>query len=102
MFEHVAVTVTPGRGVGVGTAVGAAVGADVGATVGATVGAGVGATVRASVGETVGATVEPHAARPTSAIAAPMMVLSFMTAAPFKDLPPIVTSAQMRRTSSTA
>jgi hypothetical protein len=54
---------------GDGAAVGVAVG--VGARVGVAAGAGV------RVGVTV---VEPHAARPTAAIAVPMMVVSFMAA----------------------
>jgi hypothetical protein len=48
--------------------------------VGTAVGVGVGAGVAVAVG--VGAVaVEPHAARPTAAIAVPMMVVSFMSAA---------------------
>src|ERR1022692_736693 len=67
-----------------GVGVGAAVGATVGVAVGARVGATVGATVSARVGRAVGGApaVEPHAARPTAAIAVPMMVVSFMSAAP--------------------
>jgi hypothetical protein len=38
------------------------------------------ATVGSRVGETIGATVDPQAARPTVAIAAPMMVVRFMSA----------------------
>src|ERR1022692_879920 len=67
-----------------GVGVGAAVGATVGVAGGARVGATVGATVSARVGRAVGGApaVEPHAARPTAAIAVPMMVVSFMSAAP--------------------
>jgi hypothetical protein len=64
-------------------AVGATVGIAVGAVVGATVGATFGVTVSARVDRAVGGVtaVEPHAARPTAAIAVPMMVVSFMSAA---------------------
>jgi hypothetical protein len=72
MFEHVAVTVTPGCGVGVGVAVG--VGAGVAVSVGATVGVGV-------AGRAIGWTVDPHAARLREAIAVPMTVLRFFMAA---------------------
>lgn len=62
--------------VGVGVGVGAGVG--VGCAVG--VGARVDSTVGVRVGATVGVAVEPQAARPTAAIAVPMMVVSFMSA----------------------
>lgn len=63
---------------GVGVAVGVGVGVAVGVALG--VGAPVAPTVSTEVGETVGATVEPHAARPTAAIAVPMTVVSFIAA----------------------
>jgi hypothetical protein len=59
--------------VGVGTGDGAGVGVAVG--VGAPVGVGVGVAGRA----VVGVAVDPHAARPAATIAAPMMVMSFMS-----------------------
>jgi hypothetical protein len=74
MFEHVAVTVTPGCGVGVGLAVGIGVGAGVALGVGAAVGVGV-------ASRAVGATgLDPQAARLKAAIAEPQMLVSFMSA----------------------
>jgi hypothetical protein len=73
MFEHVTVTVTPGAGVGV--AIGVAVDVGTGVAVGVDAPVGVGVASRA-----VGTTVEPHAARPTAAIAVLMTVVSFMAA----------------------
>src|ERR1700688_2878191 len=61
-----------------------------GAGTGVAVGAGVEATVFAVVGVTLRATVDPHAARPTAAIAVPMMDVRFMSAAPPPNRPALL------------
>src|SRR6202035_2675766 len=80
--SHTTPFVAHGLRVGVGVAVGERVADGVAVGVGAPVKATGGATASARVGRAVGGTtaVEPHAPRPTMAIAVLMMAVSFMAA----------------------